>query len=142
MPPVEPAAGPSGGSAPQPLEGVAVLVVEDHAIGRILLAAMLEGIGARPTLVATGEEALAVADHERFDVVLVDLGLPDVAGDRLALALSGRPGTAGVPIVALTGRERPTTLPPVFREWLVKPYSARDLHGMLAAVCDGAARRG
>ncbi len=142
MPSFDPAAEMPHDPTPRPLDGLRILAVEDHAIGRILLGAMLEGIGATTTLVATGEEATKIADRETFDVVLVDLGLPDVAGDRLALALSGHRGTAGVPIVAVTGRERPTVLPPVFRDWLVKPFSARELHTVLSAVAGRAAERG
>jgi DNA-binding response OmpR family regulator len=143
LPSFDPAAETTRDPNPRLLDGLRVLAIEDHAIGRILLGAMLDGIGVTATLAATGEEALRAADRDHFDVVLVDLGLPDVAGDRLALVLTGRGGTAGAPIVAVTGRERPTVLPPVFGDWLVKPFSARELHAVLSSACRrAAARRG
>jgi CheY-like chemotaxis protein len=115
-----------------PLLGLRILAVEDHAVGRVLLQALLEGIGAEATLAATGEEALALAEHEDFDVVLVDLGLPDVSGEALAAALAECPGTCEAAILAVTGRGRPQALPAVFHDWLSKPYSARELYTLIA----------
>ena len=123
--PTIPAPHPSGFS------GRHVLVVEDHAIGRILLEAMLAGLGVTARLTGTAAEALAAMAEERFDAALVDLGLPDARGEDLARRLA-RMAPAGMPIVAVTGRERPTAIPPVFAAWLEKPFSARDLHRLLA----------
>lgn len=120
-------------SAGLPLAGLRVLAVEDHAIGRTLLAAMMEPLGVVATIVADGREAIAAAKAETYDVVLIDLGLPDVAGDRLAHDLARARGTRHARIVAVTGRARPTQLPPPIDDWLEKPYSVRELHGRLMA---------
>jgi CheY-like chemotaxis protein len=122
------------------LAGRRVLVVEDHAIGRVLLEAMLAAIGVTPHLAATGEEAReAVRDHD-FDVVLIDLGLPDVHGEDLARALA-RLARAPTPLfVAVTGRERPTVLPAIFADWLEKPSTVRELHRLLTGLDTAAAR--
>ena len=127
-PPAVPNARASG------LETLRLLAVEDHAIGRILLEAMLGGLGIAPRLAATGEEARLAMRREPFDVVLIDLGLPDVAGDALARELADL--TAGTPtlFVAVTGRARPTVLPEVFTDWLEKPFSVRDLHRLLLGL--------
>lgn len=139
MPPLEPFS--FHRSPPPPLRGFRVLAVEDHAIGRVLLQALLEGIGAQAVLAATGEEALALADRETFDVVLVDLGLPDLPGEALAAALAHRPGTRDAAMLAVTGRCRPEVLPGVFHDWLSKPYSARELYALLARSRPRAAER-
>lgn len=117
-------------TTPPPLP-LRVLVVEDHAIGRILLEAMLSAIGIHAALASTGEEARAAMAKARFDVVLIDLGLPDVQGEDLARDLARRAGDAPVAFVAVTGRSRPTTLPAVFADWLEKPFSVADLHRLL-----------
>ncbi|TBW36252.1 response regulator [Siculibacillus lacustris] len=119
---------------PLPLAGLRVLAVEDHAIGRMLLEAMLGGFGVVATLVGTGEEARRTAAVGVFDVVLIDLGLPDIPGDRLAVELAQSPGCRDAAIIAVTGRERPTQLPDVFRSWLQKPFSGRELHDHLTAA--------
>ncbi len=119
-------------SAPVPPAPLRVLAVEDHAIGRVLLEAMLSAIGIRATLVATGEEAREAMARAQFDVVLIDLGLPDVHGEDLAHELARRRADdTPVAFVAVTGRSRPATLPAVFAEWLEKPFSVGDLHRLL-----------
>lgn len=111
----------------RPLDGLKLLAVEDHAIGRILLQAMLGPMGVEAEIVADGATARDAACSKRFDVVLVDLGLPDVAGDRLAAELAALPGCEGAAIVAVTGRARPDALPSMFTDWLEKPFSVREL---------------
>ena len=122
------------------LAGLRLLAVEDHAIGRVLLEAMLTAIGIAPHLAATGEEArTAVREHD-FDVVLIDLGLPDVHGEDLARGLARLVRGTPPAFVAVTGRERPTVLPAIFTDWLEKPFSVRDLHRLLAERRRAAAR--
>lgn len=116
------------------LTGLRVLVVEDHAIGRVLIEAMLGGFGIEARLVATGEEARETLRQAVFDVVLIDLGLPDIHGEDLARQLARLAGDAAPRLVAVTGRARPATLPAVFADWLEKPFTARELHRLLATV--------
>ena len=125
---------------PADLAGLTVLVVEDHAIGRILLEAMLGGLGVAARLVGTGEEARAAIAGERFDAVLIDLGLPDVHGEDLARVLARSAPKPVPPMIAVTGRARPSQLPAVFADWLEKPFSVRDLHRLLAAATESARR--
>lgn len=115
-------------------EGLRLLAVEDHGIGRTLLAAMLAPLGVEATLVADGLAALRVAERDRFDVIFVDLGLPDVPGERLAADLARTSGGRRAAIVAVTGRARPETLPPAFTAWLEKPFSVHDLDALLRSL--------
>lgn len=119
---------------PRPLEGLRLLAVEDHAIGRILLEAMLGPLGVEATIVVDGTSARDAARAETFAVVLVDLGLPDIAGERLAEELARLPGTREATFVAVTGRARPAELPAVFADWLEKPFSVRELDARLRAL--------
>lgn len=128
------------GPLPRDLAGRRVLVVEDHAIGRVLLEAMLGGLGVAARMAATGEEAREAMRGDAFDAVLIDLGLPDAHGEDLARALARLAQGAPPPFVAVTGRERPTVLPPVFVDWLEKPFSVRDLHRLLVSLGDRATR--
>ena len=121
---------------PADLGGLTVLVVEDHAIGRVLLEAMLGGLGVAARLVGSGEEARAAISNERFDAILIDLGLPDIHGEDLARMLVRALPASPPPMIAVTGRERPSRLPAVFADWLEKPFSVRDLHRLLASVTD------
>lgn len=65
------------------LEGLRVLVVEDAADIRDVFAVLLKAEGADVVATGTGREAADIISERQFDVVLSDLGLPDVPGDVL-----------------------------------------------------------
>jgi PAS domain S-box-containing protein len=73
-----------------PGAGERVLVVEDEEGAREGLEEILEILGYRPVAVASGEEALALAPGDPFDVLLTDLVLPGINGADLAGLLSAR----------------------------------------------------
>ncbi|WP_321903737.1 hybrid sensor histidine kinase/response regulator [Burkholderia cenocepacia] len=77
-----------------------VMVVEDHPATRLLLADQCREIGIDATLVETGTEALNAIMHCSFDVVLTDLGLPDMDGWSLAQAMKA--GGSNIPVVGMT----------------------------------------
>lgn len=130
-------------TAPRPPhDGLRLLAVEDHGIGRVLLQAMLAPLGVDATIVADGAAALREIRANRFDVIFVDLGLPDIPGERLAGELAATSGGRNARIVAVTGRARPDPMPAVFDDWLEKPFSVRDLHGLLARAHGRRARTG
>ncbi|MGD0526236.1 MAG: response regulator [Polyangiaceae bacterium] len=89
-----------------PLRDLRVLVVDDSADMRELIAAVLETSGARPRCAGSCAEALADFARERPEVVVADIGLPDEDGYALIRrirALAPAEGGA-VPAVALTGQ--------------------------------------
>ncbi|WP_258171999.1 hybrid sensor histidine kinase/response regulator [Burkholderia multivorans] len=67
-----------------------MLIVEDHPATRVLLADQCRELGVDAQLVENGADALAALAHRRFDVVLTDLGLPDMDGWTLADAIRKR----------------------------------------------------
>ena len=64
-----------------PLRHARVLLVEDARDIREIFTLLLEAEGARVTATGTGREAVELAAREDFDVLLSDLGLPDIPGD-------------------------------------------------------------
>jgi two-component system CheB/CheR fusion protein len=83
-----------------------ILVVEDAADIREVFTVLLRAEGAQVVAAANGHEATDAAAHEHFDVILSDLGLPDVPGDVLIrqLLASTRKGTR---VVVITGYGEP-----------------------------------
>lgn len=65
------------------LEGLQVLVVEDAADIRDVFVVLLRAEGADVIATGSGREAAEIASQRQFDVVLSDLGLPDIPGDVL-----------------------------------------------------------
>ena len=134
LPPGEAAAvaGEAGGDL-QRLKGVSVLAVDDNQDARELVRSLLESRGARVRLAASAEEALAALAEERPDVLVSDLGMPEMDGYALIRAVRVRePGEGGdVPAVAVTAyareAERDEALAAGFQRHLVKPVNAREL---------------
>jgi two-component system capsular synthesis sensor histidine kinase RcsC len=79
---------------------VRVLVAEDHPASRALLRDQLNELGYDATIVTNGSEALRAFFEGRYDVVLTDLGMPELDGYALATCL--REQRANVPVVAMT----------------------------------------
>ena len=114
-----------------------VLIAEDHPINRQVLATLLDGMGHRSHFVADGAEAIATVQRQRFDLVLMDLHMPDVDGIAATTAIRALPDrtAATVPIVALTAdaftdtRER--CLVAGMNDFLSKPVSREKLGSLL-----------
>ncbi|HET6232453.1 MAG TPA: response regulator [Longimicrobiaceae bacterium] len=113
-------------SAPAP----AVLLVEDNDAIRTAFTILLEDSGFRVASAARGADALRLAGESRPDVVVLDLGLPDMGGLDVARALTA-PGGTRIPIVALTGRaldsERAEALAAGCAAFLTKPVDTHEL---------------
>jgi PAS domain S-box-containing protein len=80
--------------------GLKILLVEDHEDTRIVFQAILSQKGHTVESVATGEAALALAATRTFDLVISDLGLPDLSGTDLMTILRERYSLRGI---ALSG---------------------------------------
>jgi signal transduction histidine kinase len=85
------------------LEGLDVLIVEDSEDTLKLLSAMFAREGAKVTTATSASEALTWAVSNRPDIVISDIGMPDVDGYEFLQRLKLIPGMNGVPAVAISG---------------------------------------
>jgi signal transduction histidine kinase/DNA-binding response OmpR family regulator len=81
-----------------------VLLAEDNAVNQRLAMRLLEKHGHRVTLTTNGREALAALDQENFDVVLMDVQMPEMDGFEATAAIRVREQSSGrhLPILAMT----------------------------------------
>jgi CheY-like chemotaxis protein len=82
-----------------------ILAAEDNPINQLVLRALLEQLGLRPEIVASGEEAVEAWRRGTWDLVLMDVQMPVMDGPaatRRIRALEREMGLARTPIVALT----------------------------------------
>ena len=106
-----PAAGPVGGREPAaaPVPAAAplhILVAEDNEINAQLLERLLARRGHRVRLANNGREALALAEEGGFDLLLLDVHMPELDGFQVIRAVRERERSAGghLPVIALTAR--------------------------------------
>ncbi|HEU4883156.1 MAG TPA: response regulator, partial [Longimicrobium sp.] len=82
-----------------------VLLVEDSDAIRDAFTILLEDAGYTVLGAETGGEALRLAEERVPDLVLLDMGLPDMTGLEVVRRLKAAPHTASIAVVALTGRD-------------------------------------
>ena len=116
-------------------DAATILIVEDEPPIRRLLRTTLAAHDYRPVEAATGAEALSALRHHRPDLVLLDLGLPDIDGQ----ALIGRiRALSPVPIVILSSRgdeaAKVTALDSGADDYITKPFGADELMARLRAA--------
>ena len=114
--------------------GACVLVVEDEAAIRDVLSRLLDRDGFAPRTCATGAEALSLLDVAGPEVVLLDLGLPDVNGFDLLRTIRSRSDAA---VIVLSGRasesDRVLALELGADDYVVKPFLTRELVARIRA---------
>jgi CheY-like chemotaxis protein len=94
---------PADAEATLNLDGVTILVVEDHDPSRKAFCVILRLFGATALPAKDGNEALAVASEKRLDLIFCDLRMAGMDGFELKKRLDGDPALAAVPVVALSG---------------------------------------
>lgn len=107
-----------------------VLVVEDNQINQRVQMAILQTLGIFAELAETGMKAVDMAHNNQYDIVLMDLHLPDINGEEAAVLINQN--CRSLPIVALTADvfyENPKDT--VMKEYLTKPLEIERLVDVL-----------
>jgi CheY-like chemotaxis protein len=118
----------------------AVLVIEDDPRSVKLMELVLSSRGYQAVVARNGEEGLAVARSRPFDVILLDLMLPEVDGFEVLRRLQADPELADIPVVITSARARPATKEEAAELgaefYLTKPYRKAELLDVIASLLD------
>ena len=132
-----PAAEPSERAGPTVGRALRILLVEDDAINRIVVAGMLHYLGYRADEVNNGFEALQALERETYDVILTDVQMPGLDGlevtRRIRAANGNQPHIIALTAHALSG-DRERCLAAGMNDYLSKPVSMDDLQHALAEL--------
>ena len=96
-----PAAGPA---PPAANSGLRILLAEDNPVNQKLASKLLERRGHRVAVAANGRQALEMLDAQPFDLVVMDVSMPEMDGFEAAAAIRAREKSTGahIPILAMT----------------------------------------
>jgi PAS domain S-box-containing protein len=122
------------------LDPLRVLLAEDHPVNQKVAVRMLQHQGHSVTVASDGRQAVAQFEASPFDVVLMDLQMPEMDGFEALRAIRDRELSTGrhTPIIALTAHamqgDRERCLDAGFDGYLPKPIRQADLHAVLTTL--------
>jgi len=138
--------GPAAGPAPaQSNSGLRILLAEDDLVNQQVSSKVLERRGYSVAVAANGREALEMLDTQKFDLVVMDVSMPEVDGFEAVAAIRAREKSTGahIPILAMTAHamkgDREKCLAAGMDGYVAKPVQAAQL---FAAIEDLTAARG
>jgi PAS domain S-box-containing protein len=125
-------------AADKPLEGIRVLVAEDHALNQVVIRHLLQRFGATPIIAEDGQKALeAFQTQGPFDLVLMDVQMPVMDGLEATHRLRELPGGEDTWIIAITANVTPEDRARCFEagmdDFIPKPIEAAEFAALLGA---------
>jgi CheY-like chemotaxis protein len=112
-----------------------ILLVEDNDVNQEVLKYFLQDTGYRLDIVATGRDALEALESARYDVLLLDVQLPDIDGVEVAKIIRKNSRWDALPIIALTAhglpQDRTRCMAAGMTGYLVKPL---EQHAVIATI--------
>lgn len=121
-----------------------VLVADDNPTNQVVTQAMLSNMNCASVLVSNGAEALVALENQQFDLVLMDLQMPELDGLAATKELRRREAALNrtrIPVVALTGNNETSDLASCLEagmdRFLSKPFGLAQLRHVMEAVTTG-----
>jgi CheY-like chemotaxis protein/nitrogen-specific signal transduction histidine kinase len=122
-----------------PIAQLRILVAEDNVVNQRVVVRMIEKLGCRADVATTGVEVLAALDRARYDVVLMDVQMPEMDGLEAAREIRRRRDAgAGPSVIAMTANARredeAACIAAGMDGFIAKPVRAETLRDALAGV--------
>jgi len=127
--------------------GRAVLLVEDNAVNRTLAQRLLQKRGFSVSIAVDGKQAIAAVENAEFDVILMDIQMPDMDGFEATAEIRKRQKNSGrrAPIIALTAHalkeDRDRCLSAGMDAYVTKPIRPVELFSAIRSVLQESAAR-
>ena len=124
------------------LGGLRILVAEDNSVNQILIKALLDEMGHFSDIVSNGLEAVEQVQRLPYDLVLMDIQMPDMDGEAATRAIRELGGSvASIPIVAMTANamveDRAAYLSVGMNDYVSKPVNSRMLQAAIMRIIQG-----
>ncbi|MCA3014047.1 MAG: response regulator [Myxococcaceae bacterium] len=115
-----------------------ILVVEDEPVIRELVRSLLSDSDVEVECAGTGAEGLKLARTQRFDLILLDVVLPQLDGITVCRMLKADAATSGVPLHMLTAKAKKSDVEVAMKAgadgYIHKPFRGAELMDLVAAL--------
>jgi signal transduction histidine kinase/CheY-like chemotaxis protein len=131
---------PAKAAAKGPSRRLKILLAEDNQINAVLATALIRRAGHLVDVAINGAEAVKAVQKSEYDLVFMDMHMPEMDGLEAARRIRGLDGgAASTPIVALTANamatDRQKCAAAGMDDFLTKPFDPADFHAMLEKYC-------
>jgi CheY-like chemotaxis protein len=130
---------PPKGTRDNDLRRLRILLAEDNPVNQKVAVRILQKLGHRVEVASSGREALSALERGSFDIVLMDVQMPDMSGLEATAAIRYKEKASGehLPIIALTAGamqgDREKCLAAGMDDHMAKPFSSEALKSILEA---------
>jgi len=116
-----------------------ILIVDDNEDNRYTLRLLLESAGhERIASALGGNEAIALLEKEKFNLVLLDMMMPDLNGDEVLKIIKGNPDTRDIPVVMISSDSDAEKVSKCIElgadDYLPKPFNPTILRARIGAA--------
>lgn len=122
------------------LDQLQVLLVEDNKINQLVAAKFLKQWKIQFDIADNGKQAIGLAQSKRYDIILMDLQMPELDGESAAIEIRNNEGYSHVPIIALTAaslESKERVYKAGMNDFLIKPFNPVELYNKLKKYADG-----
>jgi CheY-like chemotaxis protein len=126
----------------QHLQGLHILLAEDNVVNQKLAVRLLEKWGHTVTVVSTGKDVLTALAQQSFDLILMDVQMPEMDGleATVAIRLQERRSATHVPIIAMTANamqgDAEQCRAAGMDDYIAKPMRPDDLYTAISRVLE------
>lgn len=117
------------------VRGIRILLTDDNAINQQVGLELLERVGAVVELADDGKQAIAKSLQNHYDIIFMDLHMPEIGGIEATQILRSMPSTKNIPIIAMTANamqgDRENCINAGMDDYIPKPVRSKDLYELL-----------
>ena len=120
------------------LQNIKILIVEDNEVNRILIEDIIQGNTENNTIIfaETGNQAIKISNNEKFDVIFMDIKLPDIDGYEVTKHIRAKSINKDVPVIGLSAHAikefKEKSIETGMNDFISKPFSFDEIFGALS----------
>jgi len=108
-----------------------ILIVDDNRMILQALSDQLEQIGHETEVAASGVDALELLKHDEFNLIIMDIVMPEMSGIEATRLIKANPKLKSIPVVAFTSQSNRGHWDEIFDDYLIKPFGFDELTAMV-----------